>query len=190
MNKTNIKCLPFSIFIISLLFLIHSAVAQEVDKGKIPKDQLTSSFTTLSWGCPIWDVDQAVAYIKKGNKALWIDTKPESFFKAGTVKDAILLPYNKTGKKGNIMTQDTLAAAPKDKGLEKDQAEIIMFCQGPECHRSYNATYIAVSQWGYNPEKIVWFRAGYPHLLKEVKNNPKLKRKAKKYLSDAGLKSL
>jgi hypothetical protein len=88
------------------------------------------------------------------------------------------------------MTEETLAAAVSAAGLEKDTAKIIFFCQGPKCHRSYNASFIAITQWGYSPDNIVWFRAGYPHLMKEVQNNPKLKRKAKKYISDAGVKAL
>lgn len=41
-----------------------------------------------------------------------------------------------------------------------------------------------------NAESVVWFRAGYPLLFKEVIWNVKLKRKAKKSVSDEGLKNL
>jgi hypothetical protein len=164
--------------------------ANEVEKGAIPGEHLSKSLKKLPWNAAIWDVKEAVTQLKSSKKALWIDTRPESFFTKGTVKNAILLPYNKTGKKGNDMTEETLGDAVSAAGLEKDSAKIIFFCQGPKCHRSYNASFIAITQWGYPPANIVWFRAGYPHLMKEVQNNPKLKRKAKKYISNEGVKSL
>jgi len=170
--------------------MAHTVNANEADKGAIPGEHLSKSLKKLPWNAPIWDVKEAVTQLKSDEKVLWIDTRPESFFTKGTVNNAILLPYNKTGKKGNDMTEETLAAAISAAGLEKDSAKIIFFCQGPKCHRSYNASFIAITQWGYNADNIIWFRAGYPHLMKEVQNNPKLKRKAKKYISDAGVKAL
>lgn len=171
-------------------FLLSNVQGQEVNKGQIPDEQLAPSFKTLAWDSPVWDVDEAVAQLKKGGDILWVDTRPESFFKKGTVRGAILLPYNKKGAEGNDMTGETLDKALADAGLSKDSTKVIMFCQGPKCHRSYNATYMAVTEWGYSPENMIWFRAGYPLLLKEVKKNPKLKRKAKKYISDEGLNQL
>jgi len=47
-----------------------------------------------------------------------------------------------------------------------------------------------VSAWGYKPENSIWFRAGYPFLFKAVQDDVKLKRKANKYLSEAGIKQL
>ncbi len=88
------------------------------------------------------------------------------------------------------MTAELLGKTIADAGFSKDSVKVVMFCQGPKCHRSYNAAFVAVTRWGYKPENMIWFRAGYPHLLKEVKGNPKLKRKAKKYISDAGIKQL
>ena len=193
MRLANLKkstCLVFSFLFLFVTMMAATLHASEVDKGAIPGEHLSKSLDKLPWGAAIWDVKQAVAQLKSDDKVLWIDTRPESFFTKGTVRDAILLPYNKTGKKGNDMTPETLAAAVSAAGLEKDTAKIIFFCQGPKCHRSYNASYIAITEWGYKADNIVWFRAGYPHLMKEVQNNPKLKRKAKKYLSDAGVKAL
>lgn len=164
--------------------------AQEVNKGGIPEEQLTPSYKKLGWGVSVWDVEEAIAQLKAKDTVLWVDTRPESFFDKGTVRGAILLPYNKQGQDGNEMTEEKLAKAVSDAGLNKDTAKIIMFCQGPKCHRSYNATYVAVTQWQYKPENIVWFRAGYPLLFNSVKNDPKLNRKAKKYLSDEAIKQL
>jgi Rhodanese-like domain len=172
------------------IFFTLTAQAQEVGKGKIPTDQLASSYTNLPWACPIWDVKEALTQLKSDEKVLWVDTRPESFFKKGTVRGAVLFPYNKKEVPDNALTKETLAAALTEAGVSKDGGKIIFFCQGPKCHRSYNATFIAVTDWGYKAENVIWFRAGYPHLLKEIKNNPKLKRKAKKYISNAGVKQL
>lgn len=168
----------------------QSLLAQEVGKGKIPADQLASSYKQLPWGSPVWDVEEAITQLKSDEKVLWIDTRPESFFKKGTVRGAVLLPYNKQDGGGNELTPDTLTKALADAGVAKDDGKIVAFCQGPKCHRSYNATYIAVTEWGYKPENVIWFRGGYPYLFKEIQGNPKLKRKAKKYISDAGVKQL
>jgi hypothetical protein len=176
--------------VISLGILVGGAIAEEVDKGKIPADQLDKSFKQLAWGAPIWDVDEAVTALKGGEAVLWVDTRPESFFKKGTVRDAVLLIYNKKGMEENTLTSESLEKALTDKGISKDSAKIVFFCQGPKCHRSYNAAFVAVTDWGYKPENIVWFRAGYPLLFKAVQGDAKLKRKAKKFISDDGLKQL
>lgn len=175
-----------------LLFMLNVTTlwAQEVGKGKIPQEQLSKSYKTLPWGGGIWDINDAVAQLKKKENMVWVDTRPASFFKKGTVRNAVLLTYNQSGKEGNQMTKASLEAAITKAGLTKDNAKIVFFCQGPKCHRSYNAAYTAVTNYGFPPENIIWFRDGYPPLLKTVKNNPKLKRKAKKYLCDAGLKQL
>ena len=182
------------VFLTALFFFCLSLtvplMAAEVGKGKIPADQLVKSFKTLAWGVPVWDVPEAVAALKKSKDTLWVDTRPESFFKKGTVADAVLLIYNKKGKEENTLTPESLDKAIADKGLSKDTATVVFFCQGPKCHRSYNASFAAVTEWGYAPEKIIWFREGYPFLFKEVQGNAKLKRKAKRYISDAGVKQL
>lgn len=182
----------FATIVCGALCLIFSltAQAQEVGKGKIPADQLASSYKTLPWGSPIWDVKEALTQLKSDEKVLWIDTRPESFFKKGTVRSAVLFPYDKKDAAENTLTEETLTQALTEAGVSKDSGKIIAFCQGPKCHRSYNATYVAVTDWGYKAENVIWFRAGYPHLLKEIKNNPKLQRKAKKYISDAGVEQL
>lgn len=171
-------------------FLTHFAIAEEVGKGKIPADQLAASYKQLPWGSPVWDVKEAIDQLKNDEKVLWIDTRPESFYKKGTVQGAILLPYNKKEAGDNALTEDSLAKALETAGVDKENGKIITFCQGPKCHRSYNATFIAVTEWGYKAENVIWFRAGYPYLFKEIKGNPKLKRKAKKYISDSGVKQL
>jgi len=170
--------------------LVHAAGAQEVEKGKIPPEHLAPTYKALPWGPAIWDVPEAVTHLKPEEKVLWVDTRPESFFKQGTVNGAVLLVYDKKGVPDNTLSAAALEKALADHGWSKDNATVAFFCQGPECHRSYNAAFTAVSEWGFSPERIVWFRAGYPHLLQEVKTDPKLKRKAKQYLSEDGVKQL
>jgi rhodanese-related sulfurtransferase len=173
-----------------LLFSIQIASAADVKKGEIPEDQLAPTYRTLPWGSIIWEVNDAVTALKKGENFLWVDNRPESFFKKGTVSGAVLLVYHNIANPENTLTEESLEKAIIDAGLSKESANIVFFCQGPQCHMSYNATQVAINDWGYSPEKIIWFRGGYPDLLKEVKNDPKLKRKAKKYLSEAGVNQL
>jgi len=183
----------FSLIIVALsvfAFLSTPLFAAEVNKGAIPADHIAKSCKVLPWGVKVWDVQEAVSHLKAKESVLWIDTRPKSFFKKGTVRGALLMPYNKSGAAGNEMTADKLEAAVKAAGMSKEMAKVVFFCQGPKCHRSYNAAYIAVSQWGYKAENIVWYRGGYPSLFKEVKKNSKLKRKAKRYISDEGIAQL
>lgn len=192
MTTCRITKMLLTLCLVQLLALAvcRMPLAQEVDKGKIPPDQLDLSYKKLAWGVPIWDVEEAVTKLNEGGSLLWVDTRPESFFKQGTINGAVLLTYDKKDAKDNTLTKDSLQKAITGAGLSKDTTTVVFFCQGPACHRSYNATFVAVTEWGYSPEKIVWFRAGYPHLLKEVKTNQKLKRKAKTYLNENGIKQL
>jgi hypothetical protein len=171
-----------------LTLLAGLAQAGEVDKGKIPADHVAKSLKALPWGAQIWDVEEAVAGFKaKDQKILWVDTRPSSFFSQGTLRDAVLLVYDKTGASypdgEPVCTKETLEAAVAAAGADV----VVFFCQGPKCHRSYNAAYVAVTEWGYDPAKVVWFRDGYPNLFKAVGEDAKLKRRAKKYLCDASL---
>ena len=159
-------------------------------RAKFLADHLTKSAKQLPWGAAIWDNEEAVQALKKATGVLWIDTRPSSFFSKGTVRGARLMPYNKSGGQGNELTRAGLEAAIQAAGLTKETAKIVFFCQGPKCHRSYNAAFVAISEWEFSPENIVWFRDGYPNLFKEVKASGKLKRKAKRYLSDEALSQM
>ena len=164
--------------------------ANEVFKGQIPADHLAKSYKELPWGVEIWDVDEAVYHLKSKDKVLWIDTRPKTFFEKGSICGAVLMPYNKSGEKGNELTKEKLDAALASAGLSKNSAKIVFFCQGPKCHRSYNAAHIAVTQWGFDPKNVIWYRDGYPTLFIKVKNTPKLKRKAKKYINKDGISQM
>ena len=176
---------------ICLTLVAGLSFAGEVEKGKIPADHLDKSLKVLPSGILIWDVEEAVAFLKdKEAKVLWVDTRPSSFFKQGTVRDAVLLVFDKSGASypdgEPVCTKESLAAAVEATGADM----VAFFCQGPKCHRSYNAAYKAVTEWGYEPAKVSWFRDGYPNLFKAVNESPKLKRKAKRYLCDNGVGNL
>jgi rhodanese-related sulfurtransferase len=173
-----------------MLGIFSAAGAEEVDKGKIPAEHLAQSCKILPWGSPVWDTQEAMACINNKDKAVWVDTRPESFFKQGSVQNAVLLDFDKSSIAGNGLTKEKLEATIQSAGLAKDGAKIVFFCQGPECHRSYNAAYVAVKQWGYKPENVIWFRAGYPLLVKEIQGDAKLKRKAGTYLTDEAVANL
>jgi hypothetical protein len=185
---------PLSIMItVASAFILCMSVvsgAQEVDKGQISAEHLADSCKLLPWGCPVWDTQEALASMNSGVKALWIDTRPESFFKQGSVRNSLNLVFDKSTAGPNGLTKEKLQAAIQAAGLSEDSARIIFFCQGPECHRSYNASYVAVKEWGFKSENVVWFRAGYPLLLKEIQGDPKLKRRAVSYLTDEAIGDL
>lgn len=189
MRKKHVISRALVVMALVVLFSAPGGAA-EVEKGAIPDAHLDKSQKALQWGVGIWDVDEAIEALKTNQDTLWVDTRPESLYNKGTIAGAVLLPYNKTGKSGNVLSQQTLDKALADNGLGKDTAKVVFFCQGPKCHRSYNATFVAVSQWGYKPENIIWFRDGYPALFNAVKSDPKLKRKAKRYLDANARKQL
>jgi hypothetical protein len=173
-RKTTSRSLT-ALSIVATLAFCSSVVAGEVDKGCIPAEHLSVSCKVLPWGSPVWDVAEAVASINGGEKLLWVDTRPASFFRQGSVRGAIDLLYDKSDVGGNEFTKAALEQAITKAGLPKDGVKIAIFCQGPECHRSYNAAFTVVTQWGYKPENVIWFRAGYPFLLKDIQVDLKLK---------------
>lgn len=173
--------------VLSSGYLAH---ANEVDKGGIPAAELDSSFKKLAWGSPVWDNADMLQAFNDDAKVLLIDTRPGSFFQKGTLKNAILLPFDKSGSADNGLNEASLAEAISKAGMTKETAKIVMFCQGPKCHRSYNAAFIAVSKWGYAADNVIWYRDGYPNLVKAIQDDAKLKRKANKYLSEEAMKSL
>ena len=186
-NRRSIALFIMLTVIIGGSLFLQPAIAIEVDKGGIPADHLARSYKKLDWGSPVWDVPEALACLNAKEKVLWVDTRPESFCAKGTVLNAVVIPYNKSGAEGDDLTKDSLVAAIQKAGLAADAAKIIFYCQGPECHRSYNASFMAVTQWGFKPENVIWFRDGYPELFKEIKADSKLKRKASLYLNASGV---
>ena len=176
----NIRNGIFLIATLSALLISQLVYAEEVEKGHIPADHLEKSLKKLPWGVAIWDNAEAIEHLNKAEGVLWVDTRPPQFFTSGTIRNAVNLPFNQSGKAGNDLTAETLEKALMSANLDKNSALIVFFCQGPECHRSYNSALVAVAQWGYAPKQIVWYRDGYPNLFSEIKDNTKLKRRAKK----------
>lgn len=177
-------------FALTMLPGYHGVQANEVNKGEIPEAELAASYKALAWGSPIWDNEEMLKAYNEDAKMLIVDTRPDSFYSKGTLKDAVLLAFDKSDAADNGLTEAALAAAVTKAGLTKETAKIVFFCQGPKCHRSYNASFVATSKWGYKAENVIWFRAGYPDLVKQIQEDPKLKRKANKYLSEEAMKSL
>jgi hypothetical protein len=155
----------------------------------IPAKYLNSSLKTHPAGFEIWDVDESLKALKnKNGKYLWVDTRPASFLKIGTVKDAVQLVYDQKGtpvpedKHGPELTRERLMTAVAKIDSDATAVTVIFFCQGPKCHRSYNAALRAIAEYGLAPDNVIWFRAGYPNLEKHITNDPKLKRRIKRYL--------
>lgn len=168
----------------------HMVQASEVDKGGIPAAELESSFKTAPWGSPVWDNAEMIQAFTDGTKMLLIDTRPESFYQKGTLKGAIMLAFDKSTSTDNGLNEASLADAVSKAGMTKENAKIVFFCQGPKCHRSYNASFVAVTNWGYAASNVVWYRDGYPNLVQQIQGDAKLKRKASNYLSEEAMKSL
>jgi hypothetical protein len=162
---------------------------EEVAKGKIPAQFLDPGLKELPSGIAIWDVDEAIAALKdKQAKYLWVDTRPGSFLKIGTTKNAVNLVCDLQGvpipetDAPNAISKDKLFAAMKKIDPDINSVTVVFFCQGPKCHRSYNAALRSVKEYGLGVDQVVWFRGGYPNLEKHILSNPKLKRRITKYL--------
>ncbi|WP_320045368.1 rhodanese-like domain-containing protein [uncultured Desulfobacter sp.] len=162
---------------------------EEVAKGKIPAHFLEPNLKMLPSGIAIWDVEEAIVALKeKKAKYLWVDTRPGSFLDIGTTRSAVNLVCDLQGEAipeadaPNAITKDKLLAAMKTIDPDINSVTVIFFCQGPKCHRSYNAALRSVKDYGLGVDQVVWFRGGYPNLEKHILANPKLKRRITKYL--------
>ena len=180
----------FLIGAISFSFAGECAECKEVAKGAIPEKFLDESVKELPSGIKIWDTKEAFAGLENAEaKTLWVDTRPSSFFKQGTIIKAILLVCDLKGKdipaedKDKAMSKEKLLAEMKKIDADINNVKVVFFCQGPECHRSYNAALRSVSDYGLDVSKIVWHRGGYPNFETHIKNDPKLNRRVTKYLS-------
>jgi rhodanese-related sulfurtransferase len=88
-----------------------------------------------------------------------IDVRVASEYAEGHIKGAISVPYREKSDKAVTFdaSQDefNLAKFPPAK-----DAEIVVYCNGPECWKSYKASTLAV-KGGYT--KIYWYREGFPN---------------------------
>jgi rhodanese-related sulfurtransferase len=90
--------------------------------------------------------------------AVLIDTRVAAEYADGHIKGAINVPYREKSAKAVDFdaSQDefNLAKLPADKA-----AAIVMFCNGPECWKSFKASAAAI-KGGYT--NIHWYREGFP----------------------------
>ncbi|MDD4737062.1 MAG: rhodanese-like domain-containing protein [Kiritimatiellae bacterium] len=184
MKKYLIYCLLAAV----VMPVYVARATEEVDKDKIPPERLAADYKQLPWGVAVWDNAEAIPLLReKSEDVLWVDTRPSSFYKQGTVRGAVELVYDKADSvipdSEPALTKESLAAALEAAG---NPQTIAFFCQGPHCHRSYNASWRAVAEWGYPVERVVWYRDGYPELYKAVTEDTALRRRAGRYLSDEG----
>ena len=162
---------------------------EEVAKDKIPTQFLDPSLKMLPSGITIWDVEEAIPALKdKKAKYLWVDTRPGSFLDIGTTKNAVNLVCDLQGvpipeaDAPNAITKDKLLEAMQKIDPDVNSVTVIFFCQGPKCHRSYNAALRSLKDYGLGVDQVVWFRDGYPNLEKRILSDSKLKRRITKYL--------
>jgi len=161
----------------------------EVAKGKIPQQFLDKTVKELPAGIRIWDSPEAVTAVNdKTAQMLLVDTRPKSFYNNGTLKNAINLFYDQKGaqtpdsEKDIELTSESLKNAILKINTDISKVTVVFFCQGPECHRSYNAALRSIEEYGLQKTQVVWFRDGYPGLLDHINKDPKLSKKIGKYL--------
>jgi rhodanese-related sulfurtransferase len=118
---------------------------------------------------PPWDIDpieikrasasQVEALIDSGRWALVDVRKDRDVLEKGTIPGAYHLEYKYDGAKYDGQTRLTKA------GIDALMAEyegIILFCNGPKCPRSFNASVHVVPNMGVPGSRIRWFREGVP----------------------------
>ncbi len=91
--------------------------------------------------------------------AVIVDARVASEYAEGHIKGAINVPYQeKSEKVANFdatVDEFNLAKLPADKG-----AAIVIYCNGPECWKSFKALTAAIKA-GYT--NIYWYREGFPN---------------------------
>jgi rhodanese-related sulfurtransferase len=91
--------------------------------------------------------------------AVVIDTRVASEYAEGHIKGAVSVPYReKSDKAVNFdASQDdfNLSKLPADKS-----APVVVYCNGPECWKSYKASILAIKAGHTN---VLWYRDGYPN---------------------------
>lgn len=90
--------------------------------------------------------------------AVVVDSRIASEYADGHIKGAVSVPYREKSEKSVTFDagQDefNLAKLPADKG-----APMVVYCNGPECWKSFKAGTASVKA-GYT--NIYWYRAGFP----------------------------
>ena len=90
--------------------------------------------------------------------AVVIDSRVASEFAEGHIKGAVNVPYREKSQKSTAFdaSQDdfNLAKLPADKA-----APLVIYCNGPECWKSFKASSAAL-KGGYT--NVLWYRLGFP----------------------------
>jgi len=90
--------------------------------------------------------------------AVVVDTRVASEYSEGHIKGAVSVPYREKSAKAvdydANQDQFDLSKLPSDK-----TAAVVMYCNGPECWKSYKAS-VAATKGGYT--NILWYRLGFP----------------------------
>lgn len=107
-------------------------------------------------GVTVVDAARAKALMDGGGRM--IDTRVAAEYAEGHIIGAISVPYKEKSPKAADadLSQDSfdLAKLPGDKNVA-----LIMYCNGPECWKSYKgAKAAAKAGW----KKVNWFRGGFP----------------------------
>lgn len=178
----------FSFFIFLFTVNANSDTLGEVDKGKVPEKFLSQTVKILPNGIKIWDESEAINQLNKMNRRiLWVDTRPSSMWSSGTLRGSKNLVYHKNEKLLFSREKNKLTRSALNR-LRRGKTKIVFFCQGPKCHRSYNAAIRSVQNWSLPASQVIWLRAGYPKIYKFIQSNPRLKRKMRKYLQGTTIK--
>jgi rhodanese-related sulfurtransferase len=139
---------PFSIFnsiAAALLFAFLSAGAA-----------LAGDTPAALPGAKLITAEEAVKAI--GSGAALIDARVASEYAEGHIKGAINVPYReKSAKAADFDASKDQFDLSKLPG--KKEACIVIYCNGPECWKSYKASVIAI-KGGYS--NVNWYRSGFP----------------------------
>ena len=107
-------------------------------------------------GAKMINAEEAAKAVVDG--ASLIDARIVSEYGEGHIKGALSVPYREKSAKSVDFDpgqdQFDLTKLPANKS-----AAIIVYCNGPECWKSYKASFVAV-KCGYT--NIMWYRAGFP----------------------------
>ena len=103
-------------------------------------------------------VDAAKAKELHASGVPMVDARVANEYAEAHIKGAISIPYKeKSAKSADFdgkMDRWDLSKLPADKN-----ANIVIYCNGPECWKSYKASKTAVDD-GY--KHVYWFRGGFP----------------------------
>jgi rhodanese-related sulfurtransferase len=107
-------------------------------------------------GAKMITADEAAKLQASGT--MMVDVRVAAEYGEGHIKGAVSVPYRERSEKavGFDAAQDEFAIAKL--GANK-ALPIVIYCNGPECWKSYKASVVAVKA-GYTG--ILWFREGFP----------------------------